>query len=201
MKSNGTLREEVPASLQARPRTTPSYRILVVDDDVAIRQLTVAVLTSFGYQVDAAEDGAAGWEALQAGSYDLLITDHNMPRVSGVELVQQLRAARMILPVLLVSGTIPFEALDRNRSLQLAATLLKPFVIAELLATVKRILHSSACTSSGSSSGKTGEANPDPMVHGSKDLNPRRALGSLFESDTVSRSGPYKYLDENTSHV
>jgi FixJ family two-component response regulator len=52
----------------------------VVDDDLAVRQLSAQVLD---YHVDAAEDG---WEALHAGNYDLLITDNNMPKVSGFEL-------------------------------------------------------------------------------------------------------------------
>ena len=54
------------------------------------------------YQVDTARDGAAGWEALHAKSYDLLIVDNNMSKLSGVELVKKLT-----LPVLLASAAIP----------------------------------------------------------------------------------------------
>ena len=115
-------------------------RILVVEDDTSIRQLIPIALRDSGYYVDAAEDGAAGWEALQAGNYDLLITDNNMPRMSGVELVKMLRSARMTLPVVLVSGSIPLEGLNGDSSLQLAATLLKPFTMDELLATVEKVL-------------------------------------------------------------
>src|SRR6266850_2286293 len=93
----------------ARGTTYPPHRILVVDDDFDIRQLSAKVLRNRGYQVDAAEDGAAGWEALQTSNYDLLITDHNMPKVSGVELVKKMRAARMTLPVVLASGTLSAE--------------------------------------------------------------------------------------------
>jgi CheY-like chemotaxis protein len=118
----------------------PANRILVVDDDFFIRDFMAAMLTTFGYQVDTAEDGIIGWEALQASSYDLLITDNDMPRVSGIELVKVLRVARMTLPVMLVSGNIPNEALNRNPSLKLAATLAKPFTIGDLLGTVKKVL-------------------------------------------------------------
>jgi len=114
-------------------------RILVVEDDTSIRQLIPIALRDSGYYVDAAEDGAAGWEALQAGNYDLLITDNNMPRVSGVELLKMLRSARMTLPVVMVSGS-PLEALNGDSSLQLAATLLKPFSMDELLGTVEKVL-------------------------------------------------------------
>jgi CheY-like chemotaxis protein len=118
----------------------PSNRILVVDDDISIREFSAVMLTTSGYQVDTAEDGAVGWEALHASSYDLLITDNDMPKVSGVELVKKLRFARMTLPVVLASGNIPTEALSWNPSLQLAATLAKPFTMGELLGTVKNIL-------------------------------------------------------------
>ena len=74
---------ETPGAKAAVARTrnpaNPSQRILVVEDDVAIRQLNALVLVRSGYQVDAAEDGAAGWEALHAKNFNLLITDHNMP--------------------------------------------------------------------------------------------------------------------------
>lgn len=120
--------------------TNLPVRILVVEDDLAIRQLSAEALTSSGYQVETAEDGAAGWEALQGSNYDLLITDNNMPRMSGVELVKMLRSARITLPVVMVSGSIPLEALNRDSSLQLAATLLKPFTMDELLGTVEKVV-------------------------------------------------------------
>ena len=112
-------------------------RILVVDDEACIRLLLSEVLAGSGYQVDVAEDGAAAWEALQAKPYDLLITDHIMPKITGVELVKNLRSARMALPVVMVAGTLPAHELP---SLQLAATLIKPFVVAELLDTVENVL-------------------------------------------------------------
>jgi DNA-binding response OmpR family regulator len=100
------------------------------------------VLIRSGYQVDIAEDGEAGREALQAKNYDLLITDNNMPKVSGVELIKKLHAEDATLPVIMASGAIPTEELNRHSWLQLAATLLKPFTIEELLGTVKRVLRS-----------------------------------------------------------
>jgi DNA-binding response OmpR family regulator len=121
-------------------RTNPPRRILVVDDDISIRQLSTEVLIHHGYDVDAAEDGAVAWNTLQHNSYDLLVTDHNMPKVSGVELLKKLRAARIALPVILVSGAIPTEELNRHPRLQLEATLPKPFTGDELLGVVKEVL-------------------------------------------------------------
>jgi two-component system capsular synthesis sensor histidine kinase RcsC len=129
-----------PASEQTRCGARPSHRILVVDDDASIRQLSAEALVSCGYQADAAEDGAAAWRALNTDSYNLLITDHNMPNVTGLELVRKLRAAHMALPVILATGAMPTEELNRHRWLRIEATLLKPFTLAMLLGTVREVL-------------------------------------------------------------
>lgn len=118
----------------------PSRRILVVDDDSDIRRLSAAMLKRFGYEVDAAADGAAGWEALNADRYDLLITDNEMPNVSGVELLRKLRAARMALPVIMASGRLPTSEFDQHPWLQPAATLLKPYSVEQFLGTVQQVL-------------------------------------------------------------
>ena len=123
-----------------RSGTSPPHRILVVDDEAPIRQLSTDVLIHSGYQVDAAEDGAAAWRTLQLNSYDLLITDHNMPNMTGFELLQKLHAVRMALPVILATGAFPREEFSQCPWLQPAATLLKPYTIAELVGTVERVL-------------------------------------------------------------
>ncbi len=129
-----------PAGAPLPFQTGLPNRILVVDDEPCIRIIITTVLAGSGYQVDAAEDGAAGWEALQAKHYDLLITNHVMPKITGLELVKNLRFARMDLPVVMVSGELPADELNLNPSLQPAATLLKPFTLAALLDTVKNVL-------------------------------------------------------------
>lgn len=60
------------------------HRILVVDDETAVRNLMSAVLLHAGYLVETAQDGAVAWAALQSNRYDLLITDHDMPKVTGI---------------------------------------------------------------------------------------------------------------------
>jgi two-component system, chemotaxis family, chemotaxis protein CheY len=132
------LQFEGAAAAQPRCPPGPCRRILVVDDDVLILHLNTAVLSRLGYQTETAEDGAAAWEALQTNRYDLLVTDNNMPRLSGVELVKKVRSARMTLPVILASGNLPTRELDQNAWLQPVATLAKPFTPAALLATVNK---------------------------------------------------------------
>jgi DNA-binding response OmpR family regulator len=67
-----------------------------------------------------------------------------MPKVSGVDLLKKLRAARMVLPVIMATGTLPKEELARYPWLQPAATLLKPYTSEDMLRTVKRVLREAA---------------------------------------------------------
>ena len=123
-----------------RCQTIPPHRILVVDDESCIRWLNAEMLLRSGYHVDTAEDGAAAWRALGAERYDLLITDHNMPRVTGVELIKKVRGARMELPVIMATGTLPEEEFALNPWLRPDATLLKPHTVGEMLRAVKEVL-------------------------------------------------------------
>ena len=144
-------------------------RILVVDDDADIRQLNASVLVASGYQVDTAEDGAVAWATLQRNGFDLLITDNNMPNLSGVELLENLFRAHLGLPVILVSGNVPTEELNRQPWLQIEATLLKPYTIAELLGTVKAALGaaSATCEQKKIYQHQTDDANHRPFWMGS----------------------------------
>ena len=131
---------EKAAGAASQNYAIPTHRILLVDVDVYARELNAGVLMRFGYNVDTAEDGAAAWKALNDHSYDLLITDNRMPRVTGMDLIKKVRSVDMTLPIILASGTVPVEELKRNPWMNLDATLAKPFTIAELLDTVIKVL-------------------------------------------------------------
>ena len=92
MKENQTWAACESASAPLQSQTNPPHRILVVEDDISICQLNTAALKHSGYEVDAAEDGAAAWEGLNADGYNLLITDNSMPKVTGVELLKKRNA-------------------------------------------------------------------------------------------------------------
>ena len=128
------------ASTPVRSQTNQPRRILVVEDDEEMRRLNTEVLSRSGYEVDAVEDGAVAWDALEINTYDLVVTDNGMPKVTGVELLKQLRAARMSLPVIMATRTLPTEEFFRQPWLQPAATLVKPYTTEELLAAVKEVL-------------------------------------------------------------
>ena len=131
--------EPIRVGHEAAP-TKSIRRILVVDDDISIRRLSTEMLIRSGYQVDAAADGAAGWKALQGNSYDLVITDNFMPKMTGVEMVKKLHAAGMKLPVIMATAMLPQEEFVSHPWLQAVTTLLKPFRATDLLSAVKKIL-------------------------------------------------------------
>jgi two-component system response regulator MprA len=138
--------EVEPARAPVPCRTSPPPRILVVEDEPDIRRLNAEVLKSFGYKVDTAEDGMAGWKALCAvrhapESYALLITDHDMPGLTGLALVKKLRAASVALPVIMATGRLlPEDLFTRYHWLQPGAALIKPYSVEQLLGTVEAVL-------------------------------------------------------------
>lgn len=67
-------------------------RILVVDDSITVREMERKLLENNGYHVDVAVDGIDAWNAARTGHYDLIITDVDMPRMNGIELVEQLKS-------------------------------------------------------------------------------------------------------------
>lgn len=131
----------MPTGMPASPpETNLPRRILVVEDDAVLRRLNNGVLTGSGYNVDTAPDGAGAWVALQLFDYDLLITDYDIPNVSGLDLLKKLYAAYMTLPVIMVSGTMPTAELNRQPWLQVETKLNKPYSRLELLIAVGNVL-------------------------------------------------------------
>jgi len=94
--------------------------------------------------VNAAEDGATAWEELQANSYNLLIADQKIPKVSGVVLLKKIHAAHMALPVIIATKTLPTRKFSHLPWLQPATILRKPYTFERLLGTVKNVLYATA---------------------------------------------------------
>lgn len=140
MKKSGILRAPKQVSPAFRCLVNPPHRILVVEDEPIMREMNLKMLVEAGYDADAAEDGAVAWDVLQTKIYDLVITDNNMPKVTGVELIEKVRTAGLPLPVIMATGTFPHEEFARKPELLPAATLLKPYTMAEFLETVKLVL-------------------------------------------------------------
>lgn len=96
-------------------------RILVVDDSITVREMERKLLQNQGYAVEVAVNGIDGWNAIRTGQFDLIITDIDMPRMNGIELVTQLRQnpSFKALPVIVVSYKDREE--DRLRGLEAGA--------------------------------------------------------------------------------
>jgi two-component system sensor histidine kinase and response regulator WspE len=96
-------------------------RILVVDDSLTVRELERKMLRQAGYDVHVAVDGMDGWNAVRAGRFDLVVTDVDMPRIDGIELVELIKGDRHLgaLPVIIVSYKDREE--DRSRGLEAGA--------------------------------------------------------------------------------
>lgn len=113
-------------------------RVLVLEDDPLILELNAHLLRGAGHEVDTAADGLAGWNALLLNRYDLLVTDHDMPHLQGLDLVQRMRERQIWTPVIIVSGA-PLGGVEAYPRLRLSAILRKPFHSQELAATAARI--------------------------------------------------------------
>jgi DNA-binding NtrC family response regulator len=152
------MRENSTPTVRKSHRVSPfgsipfPHRILVADDDPDIRSLNVKALTHLGYHVDAVEDGATAWDALQRKSHDLLLTDNNMPKVSGIELLKKMHAANIKMPVILATGVLPAEEFPWIKP---SATLLKPYSIDALLGMVSEVLTSLVRVPAKISTGET----------------------------------------------
>jgi len=123
-----------------RESTASSNNVLLIDDEPIIRTLLEKILTGNGYNTTTANDGEEGWSALCSKSFDLVITDHDMPRLTGVDLIRRLRSASNSLPVILISGQMPWEETDLLTLLQPGVAIEKPFSGAEILDHVRNLL-------------------------------------------------------------
>jgi DNA-binding NtrC family response regulator len=111
-----------------------------VDDDEDTQFLQARVLASAGYNVTAVADGEEAWAALLTRRFDLLLADHNMPRLCGLDLVARMRAAGMTLPVIINSGCLDLGEAPDYPHLDLAAVLQKSCHFTEILDAVRQIL-------------------------------------------------------------
>jgi CheY-like chemotaxis protein len=117
--------------------------ILVVDDDPDLRQILVASLETLGYTALAAEDGAAGLEALKQRLPDLVVVDFAMPGMNGAEFAIAARRLQPSLPIIFASGYAETAAIEKAAGAH-AVVLRKPFRIEELETAVAAALNEKA---------------------------------------------------------
>ena len=116
------------------------HRILIADDDSAIRVLWARVLSNEGYRVETVDDGHAAVEMVAATMPDLLITDLMLPGLNGWSVFSRVRTLAPRLPILIISG-VTVGTPPHGASLPDHAVFLrKPVAIGEVLSTIARLL-------------------------------------------------------------
>jgi len=111
--------------------------ILVIEDEAKVASFLKKGLQQSGYEIDIAADGEEGYEKIRSNSYDLVLLDLMLPKVSGFELIPKIRGCKPGVPIIAVTAKVSVE--DRVRGLNLGCDdyLIKPFSFAELLARIQ----------------------------------------------------------------
>jgi excisionase family DNA binding protein len=121
-------------------RSAERPRLLIVDDELAVRDLLSKTLTMADYDVDMAADGHAAIERLRAVAYDLLITDLKMPGMDGLSVIREARKINADLPVIVITGYSTEASAIEAINLGVAGYLTKPFRLPRILAATARAL-------------------------------------------------------------
>ena len=115
-------------------------RILVVDDDDALRVLVRSQLEGAGYQLDEAKDGTSAIEKLGLGEYDLMLLDINMPEKSGIDVLRFWKEKGLKCRVIMLTGRVGFSIATESLKLGADEYITKPFSLEYLLSSIKRVL-------------------------------------------------------------
>jgi len=107
--------------------TTQQPNVLVVEDDEGARDLICRVVKRSGCQVASAKDGVEALQAMRTSSVDLLLTDMLMPRLSGHDLIQLVRAEHGDVPVIIISGAVDSEDIVDAFEMRVSQFIRKPF--------------------------------------------------------------------------
>ena len=156
-------------------------RILVVEDDRALRNAVISALQSGGYEVDYAADGSAGVQALSAKAYDIVLLDIGLPFVDGWHVLSTLEGRRV--PSVIVISARGDQA-DKVRALDMGADdyLAKPFASEELLARIRAVLRRAQPPAQLSIVARSGHVSVDLSRH------------SVLKNGQEVRLSPTEYL-------
>jgi two-component system, chemotaxis family, chemotaxis protein CheY len=116
--------------------------ILAVDDSGSLRQMVVFSLKAAGYQVTEAVDGQDGLEKAKEQTFDLVLTDQNMPRMDGLTLIKALRAIASYqrVPILMLTTEASDEMKAKGKAAGANGWLVKPFDPQRLTEVVKKVI-------------------------------------------------------------
>ena len=117
-------------------------KLLVVDDSNSIRDMVCFTLKSAGYETVEANDGQQGLNKAKMGSFDLVISDVNMPNMDGITLCSELRKlpSFKFTPILMLTTESSGDMKQRGKAAGATGWLVKPFNPEKLIATIKRVV-------------------------------------------------------------
>ncbi len=123
--------------------TQTSHRILVAEDNAALASVVRFSLESAGYQVEVARNGRLAWELFDEQPFDLVVTDQQMPEMTGIELCEHITASRgaMSVPIILLTAKgLELDLPHLRNTLGISAAYAKPFSPAQVVQTVQELL-------------------------------------------------------------
>ena len=116
------------------------FHILVVEDNADMRELFCTVLSDNGYQCLSAADGLEALEIMDKEYVDLIVADIMMPGMDGYELTKEIRAAKMDIPILMVTAKDQFDDMQRGFRAGTDDYMIKPINVKELVLRVEALL-------------------------------------------------------------
>jgi excisionase family DNA binding protein len=136
-------RTKAQRSAAGQPRSDMAAaraRVLVVDDEDAIRDLLSRTLALADYEVDSAPDGRTAVDRMRVIDYDLLITDLRMPGVDGLSVIREARRLNADIPIIIVTGHSSEASAIEAINLGVQGYLVKPFRVPRVLAAAAKAL-------------------------------------------------------------
>jgi DNA-binding response OmpR family regulator len=132
---------------------TDGQRILVVDDQQDIRDMTALVLSGAGYRVDTVGSGESALSRLERDRFDLVLLDINMPEMDGWETLRLIRCDEELAGVPVVMFSVKGEIRDKIEGLQEGAVdfVTKPFIVDDLIERIGKVLEASPGPAGGAS--------------------------------------------------
>ena len=119
-----------------------SMRILIVDDFSTMRRIVKNLLADLGYTNTAeADDGKTAWPMLESGEFDFVVTDWNMPGMTGIDLLKAVRSSEKLraLPVLMVTAEAKRDQIIAAAQAGVSGYVVKPFTAAALQEKIEKI--------------------------------------------------------------
>ena len=114
-------------------------QVLIVEDSKPLREMLVHVLKDDGTHVDSAKDGKEALETYHSASYDLIITDLNMPEVTGIELIKRIRELDDLVEFIIITGYATLESAVEAIKAGAFDYIIKPFKVEELQVAVRNV--------------------------------------------------------------